>query len=80
MYLGLTSYNSIANSSSSIYKMGRINRPTVRFALRVAKHSLLTVSLRAEIRPLITFSVEGRDIPAVKSLKTYPKNSILTIQ
>lgn len=44
--------------------MRRLNRPAVRFAL-------LTVSLRAEIHPLITVSVEGRDIPAVKSQRTY---------
>ena len=47
--------------------MGRKIRPTVRFALRVAKHSLITVSLRAEICPLITVSVKGRDIPTVKA-------------
>ena len=46
--------------------MGRKIRPTVRFALRVAKHSLITVSLRAEICPLITVSLKGRDIPSVK--------------
>ena len=41
---------------------------TFKFALRVAKHSLITVSFWAEICPLITISVKGRDIPAVKPL------------
>ena len=66
----LVKYIGMQMPSQQIYspfeKMGRKIRPTVRFALRVAKYSLITVSLRAEICPLITVSVKGRDIPTVK--------------